>query len=59
VVERVRGGHTAKRFMDGVVEVESVTESYGGWLESFVEGRFRGPWKGDFGEGHGEGRGRE
>ncbi len=38
MVERIRGGHLAKRFMDGVVEVESVTESYGGWLETFSEG---------------------
>ncbi len=37
MVERVRGGHTAKRFMDGVVEEESGRESYGGWLETFVE----------------------
>jgi hypothetical protein len=34
--------------MDGVVEVESVRKSYGGWLETFVEwrGRFGGPWRG-------------
>jgi hypothetical protein len=46
VIEMVRGGNTAKRFLVGVVEEESGRESYGGWLETFVEGRFSGPWKG-------------